>query len=63
MAQINKLLRAFKSVFAAFLGVQNSKNHEQDFESENPFPFIFAGIVLAIGFILLVVGVVNAVLA
>lgn len=53
---------AFKSALSAFLGVQNSKSHQQDFDSETPFPFILAGVILVIGFILLLIAIVSAVL-
>ncbi|MBU2919259.1 MAG: hypothetical protein ACJAZB_000124 [Psychrosphaera sp.] len=62
MSKINVFINAFKSAFSALLGVQNSNNHKQDFESETPFPFILAGVILVIGFILILVAIVSAVL-
>ncbi|GAA0301493.1 DUF2970 domain-containing protein [Psychrosphaera haliotis] len=56
------LIQAFKSAAAAFFGVQKSESHEKDFESETPFPFILAGVILAIGLVLLLVTIVNIVL-
>lgn len=54
--------QAFKSAIAAFFGVQSSNQHEQDFESETPFPFILAGVILVISFIFILVAVVSVVL-
>lgn len=54
--------QALKSAMAAFFGVQTSSQHEQDFESETPFPFILAGVILVVTFILILVGIVNLVL-
>lgn len=57
------LLGAFKSAAAALFGVQNSDSHKSDFESETPFPFILAGVILVIGFIIILVTVVDLVLS
>ncbi|WP_299266272.1 DUF2970 domain-containing protein [uncultured Psychrosphaera sp.] len=53
---------AFKSAFSALFGVQNSNNHKEDFESETPFPYILAGVILVIGFVLMLLVIVSAVL-
>ena len=42
-------------------GVQNSKNHREDFESETPFPFMLAGVILVISLLFIVAAVVKAV--
>lgn len=55
-------IRALESALAAFFGVQNSDKHKQDFDAETPFPFILAGVILVIGFILLLITIVNLVL-
>jgi hypothetical protein len=57
-----RVLDAFKSAASAFFGVQNSKQHQQDFDAETPFPFILAGVILAVGLVLLLVGIVNLVI-
>lgn len=57
------IVQAFKSAAAAFFGVQKSENHKQDFESDTPFPFLLAGVILAIGLVLLLVTIVQVVLA
>lgn len=46
------------SVFRAWFGVQNEKNRQRDFSSNNPTPFIVAGIIFAV---VMVVGVIIAV--
>lgn len=56
------LLQAFKSALAALFGVQNSNQHQQDFEAETPFPFILAGVILVVGFVLLLISIVQYVL-
>jgi hypothetical protein len=56
-------MSAFKSAAAALFGVQSSNNHKSDFESETPFPFILAGVILVIGFILIVAVIVSAVVS
>jgi hypothetical protein len=53
----------FKGVLAAFLGVQSSKQHEQDFNQGSATNYIVIGIIFVVIFILLVVGVVNIVLS
>ena len=62
MSKLTTLFNALKSASAALFGVQNSKNHENDFESDTPFPFILAGVILVIGFILIIAAVVSAVI-
>jgi hypothetical protein len=63
MSRIKHFTQALKSAMAAFFGVQSSNQHEQDFKSDTPFPFILAGVILLIGFIFILVAIVNAVLA
>lgn len=52
-----------KSVFAAGLGVQSSKNRDRDFKQGNAKAFFIAGLVFTIIFIGSVYGVVQMVLA
>lgn len=61
MSKNTSLWQAMKSAAAAFFGVQNAKNHQQDFESETPFPFILAGVILVISFLLIIAVIVKAV--
>jgi hypothetical protein len=57
------LVQAIKSAFSAMLGIQSSGQHKEDFESETPFPFILAGVILVVGFVLLLVSVVEYVIS
>lgn len=51
-------LSVLGSVFRAWFGVQKEANRQRDFSSNNPTPFIVAGIVFAV---IMVVGVIIAV--
>ena len=50
------------STLAAAIGVQSSKNRERDFAQGSPLPFIVAGVIFTVLFILAVVTVVSLVL-
>ena len=52
-----------RSVFAAGLGVQSSKNRERDFKQGNAKVFFVAGLIFTVIFIGSVYGVVQMVLA
>lgn len=56
------LLHVVKSVFAAGLGVQSSKNRERDFTQGSPKAFIIAGLIFTLLFIGGVYAVVKIVL-
>ena len=62
MANPSSFLEALKSAGAALFGVQTSDKHQQDFQAETPFPFILAGVILVIGFILILLAIVDVVL-
>jgi|TARA_Y100000034_G_C6786481_1_gene351833 hypothetical protein len=62
MVKSSNFFDALKSAGAALFGVQTSDKHKQDFESETPFPFILAGVILVIGFILAILAIVDVVL-
>ena len=49
------MLQVIKSVLAAFLGVQSEKNRQRDFQSASVWPFVVAGVVMTLAFVLLVV--------
>lgn len=61
MSKKTSFKTAFKSALSALFGVQNSSKHKEDFESETPFPYILAGVILVIGLVLMLVAVVSAV--
>ncbi len=48
-----------KSVLAAMVGIQSSKNRERDFRHGKPIHFIVAGLIAVALFILLLVGLVR----
>ncbi|GAA0822924.1 DUF2970 domain-containing protein [Colwellia asteriadis] len=52
----------FKSVFAAFFGVQSNSNREKDFTQGKLSHFIIAGVILTIAFIASLVLIVQLVL-
>jgi hypothetical protein len=45
-------LRIIKSVLAAMIGVQKKQNLEEDFSKSSATPFIIAGIVMTLVFII-----------
>ena len=51
-------LSVLGSVFRAWFGVQKEENRQRDFSSNNPVPFIVAGIIFAV---IMVIGVIIAV--
>ncbi len=54
-----EFLRAIKSVMSAMIGVQKRKNLEEDFSKSTAMPFIVAGIIMTLVFIIAVWAVVN----
>ena len=50
------------SIFAAAFGVQSHKNRERDFEHGKFHHFIIGGIIFAVLFIVIVIGVVKLVM-
>lgn len=50
------------STIAAAVGVQNRKNHEQDFKHGNIYVYIASGIIFTILFVLSMIFIVNLVL-
>jgi DUF2970 family protein len=57
------VLKVLQSVLAGALGVQSDKRREEDFSSHSPWPYIIAGIVFTVGFVIALVVVVKIVLA
>ncbi len=54
-----EFLKVIKSVMSAMIGVQNKKNLQEDFSKSSPLPFIVAGIIMTLIFILSVYAVVQ----
>lgn len=50
------------SVMAASFGVQTNKNRERDFEKGKFHHFVIGGIIFAVLFILLIIGIVKTVM-
>jgi len=59
---MNEFFSAIKSVMAAFVGVQKKKNLEEDFSKKSAAPFIFAGLLMGLLFVIAVYSVVQLVL-
>jgi len=47
------------SVFAAGFGVQSKENKVRDFTQGKPLQFVIAGLLFTIGFLIMLIGVVN----
>lgn len=58
-----EFLRVIKSVLSAMIGVQKKKNLQEDFSKSSATPFIIAGIIMTLLFILAVWAVVQFVLS
>jgi len=52
-----------KSVLAAMLGVQKSKNHQRDFQYGKPWQYVIVGLIAVGVFIGILVTVVNLVMS
>lgn len=55
-------LETMQSVVAAAFGVQSQRKREQDFSTGSPLPYIVAGVLFTVVFVLTLVGVVRWVL-
>lgn len=60
---VTRFIKLSCSVLAAALGVQSKKNLEDDFQQSSPFPFIVAGIVFTVLFVLTLILIVKWVLS
>ncbi|MDP1539428.1 MAG: DUF2970 domain-containing protein [Moraxellaceae bacterium] len=56
-------LTVLASVFRSWFGVQTEKNRQRDFSSNDPTPFIIAGIIFTVGMIIAVIIVVKMALS
>ena len=57
------VLKVLQSVMAGAFGVQSSKRHQEDFSSHSPWPYIIAGIIFTVGFVVVLALIVSWVLA
>ena len=51
------------SVFGAAFGVQTEATRQRDFNTSSPLPYIIAGLIFTVLFVLTIMGVVSLVLA
>lgn len=57
------VLKILQSVLAGAFGVQSSKRHQEDFSSQTPWPYIIAGIIFTVGFVVVLALIVSWVLS
>ncbi len=57
------LRQILKAVFGAFIGVQSEQQRQQDFQAQSPMPYIIAGVVVTLCFVLGLVLIVRLVLS
>ena len=57
-----EFFNAIKSVMAAFVGVQKKKNLDNDFQKKSATPFIVAGVLMAIVFVVSIYTIVQLIL-
>ena len=55
------MIRTFKAVFWSFLGVRRRADYESDSQRLKPQAVIAAGLVSAVAFVLVLLGIVNLV--
>ncbi|WP_333606454.1 DUF2970 domain-containing protein [Arsukibacterium sp.] len=55
--------QVLKAVLGAFIGVQSEQQRQQDFNASSPAPFIIAGLIITLFFVLLLLLTVRLVLA
>lgn len=58
-----RFLTIMLSVLAAAVGVQKRQNLEEDFASSSPLPYIVAGVIFTILFVVTLIVVVSMVIA
>ncbi|MGQ7274823.1 DUF2970 domain-containing protein [Marinobacter sp. V034] len=52
-------LKIIQTVLAGALGVQSNRRREEDFSSNSPLPYIVAGIIFVLGFVVTIALVVQ----
>ncbi|ALZ75574.1 DUF2970 domain-containing protein [Rheinheimera sp. F8] len=57
------LRQILKAVFGAFIGVQSEQQRQQDFQTQGPLPYIIAGVIVTLCFVLGLILVVSLVLS
>ena len=46
------ILQVIKAVLGAFAGVQSEQQRQQDFQTQGPLPYIIAGVIVTLCFVL-----------
>ncbi|MDZ7868734.1 MAG: DUF2970 domain-containing protein [Rheinheimera sp.] len=57
------LRQILKAVFGAFIGVQSEQQRQQDFQTQGPLPYIIAGVIATLCFVLGLILIVRWVLS
>ncbi|MEX2475574.1 DUF2970 domain-containing protein [Marinobacter sp.] len=57
------VLKIMQSIIAGAFGVQSDKRRQEDFSSHSPLPYIIAGLLFTIGFVVTLVLIVEVVLS
>lgn len=57
------VLKVLQSVLAGAFGVQSGRRHQEDFSSHSPWPYIIAGVIFTVGFVVTLALIVSWVLA
>jgi hypothetical protein len=63
MKQSPSLKQVFKAVAGALIGVQSEQQRQQDFNSSSPIPYIVAGIIVTVLFVVTLLLIVRTVLS
>lgn len=57
------ILKIMQSILAGAFGVQSNRRREEDFHSGSPLPYIIAGVVFTVGFVITIALIVQWVLS
>ena len=57
------VLKVMQSILAGAFGVQSDKRREEDFSNHSPWPYIIAGVLFTVSFVVALIAIVNLVLA
>ncbi|EON92635.1 hypothetical protein MARLIPOL_07779 [Marinobacter lipolyticus SM19] len=57
------VLKIMQSIIAGAFGVQSDKRRQEDFSSHSPLPYIIAGLLFTVGFVVTLILVVKLVLS
>jgi hypothetical protein len=57
------VLKVMQSILAGAFGVQSDKRRQEDFSGHSPWPYIIAGVLFTVSFVVGLIVIVNLVLA